>query len=72
MPQRLKSDAPSRSVAEVGAGDFVKIGSQWKEISSNTAEGATRTPRNWTIRTTDGTSHDMFGVNRYARREDLE
>lgn len=73
MPKpHLKTDAPSRSVTDVGPGDFVKIGSQWKQIESNTAAGAQHTPRHWTVTTTDGSSHGMFGVNRYAKKEDLE
>lgn len=69
---RLKSDAPSRGVTEVGPGDFVKIGSQWKPIESNSAHGAERTPRDWTVRTSDGGAYGMFGVNLYAKAEDLE
>ncbi len=68
----LKSDAPSRSAMDVGPGDYVKIGSQWKRISANTAAGAERTPRNWTVTTEDGGSYDMWSINRYAKREDLE
>lgn len=67
-----KSDAPNRSATDVGPGDFVKIGSQWKPIESNSAHGAKRIPREWTVRTTDGGTYDMFGVNRYAKAEDLE
>lgn len=68
----LKRDAPSRSVTDVGKGDFVKIGTQWREIHSNTAAGAQRTPRNWTVTTTDGGSHGMHGIRRYAKAEDME
>lgn len=69
---RLKATAPSRSVTDVGPGDFVKIGSQWKEITANTAAGAERTPRDWTVTTTGGSPHGMFSINRYAKKEDLE
>lgn len=69
---RLKNDAPSRSVTDVGPGDYVKIGTQWKQISSNSAEGASHTPRHWDVKTTDGGSYGMFNVNRYAKKEDIE
>ena len=65
-----RSDAPSRGIGEIGTGDFVKIGSEWKEVSFNSAQG-TRLPKSWTIRTTDGGSYDMFDVNRYAKAEDM-
>lgn len=68
----LKSDAPSRSVTDVGRGDYVKIGGQWKEIASNSAAGAGHTPRHWTVETTDGGSYGMFSINRYAKKEDLD
>lgn len=67
----LKSDAPSRGVQDVGRGDYVKIGSQWKRISSNSASGAERLPRSWTVTTEDGCSYDMWSINRYAKAEDL-
>jgi hypothetical protein len=68
----LKQDAPSRSVTDVGAGDYVKIGSSWKRISSNSAEGAARVPKSWSVTTEDGETYSMWDVNRYAKREDLE
>lgn len=68
----LKSDAPSRSVTDVGRGDYVKIGGQWKEIASNSAAGSERLPRDWTVTTTDGCSYGMFSINRYARKGDLD
>jgi hypothetical protein len=72
MSKRLKSNAPSRSVTDVGRGDYVKIGSQWQKIESNSASGAEHTPRSWTVRTEGGGEHGMFGINRYAKAEDLE
>lgn len=68
----LKRDAPSRSCKDVGAGDFVKIGSRWERITGNTAQGATRTPRSWTVTTEGGRTHGMFDINLYARAEDLK
>jgi hypothetical protein len=68
----LRPDAPSRSVTDVGPGDYVKIGRSWEKITSNSAHGAERTPRDWTVRTEDGGSHGMYGINRYAKAEDLE
>jgi len=72
MSKRLKSNAPSRSVTAVGAGDYIKIGSHWEKIASNSATGAERTPRSWSVRTESGGEHGMFGINRYAKAEDLE
>jgi hypothetical protein len=71
----LKRDVPSRSVGDVGPGDYVKIGSQWQQIASNSAQGTTQAtlPKHgWEVRTTDGRSHSMYGINRYAKAEDLE
>ncbi len=67
----LKSDAPTRSVMHVGPGDYVKIGSEWRRISSNTAFGDERTPRSWTVTTEDGRNYTMFDINLYAKAEDL-
>lgn len=72
MSKRLKSDAPSRSVQDVGPGDYVKIGSHWEKVTSNTAQGAEHTPKSWSVRTESGREHGMFGINRYAKAEDLE
>lgn len=69
---RLKSDAPNRGVTDVGPGDYVKIGTQWKKIESNSAEGAEDLPRHWDIKTEDGGSYGMFNINLYAKKEDLE
>jgi hypothetical protein len=60
------------SVTEVGPGDYVKIGSQWKEIRTNSAHNAPYTPREWTVTTTDGQTHGMFGINAYAKKEERQ
>ena len=70
--KRLKDQSSSRSVTDVGPGDYVQIGSRWKKISSNSASGASHTPRSWTVTTEDGGGYGMFGINRYAKAEDLE
>lgn len=72
MVKRLKSKVPARSVTDVGAGDYVKVNGRWEPIASNTAKGAARTPRSWTVRTTGGASYGMFEIDRYAKAEDLE
>ena len=72
MSKHLKSSAPSRSVTDIGPGDYVKIGSHWEKVASNTAQGAEHTPRSWTVKTESGSEHGMFGINRYAKVEDLE
>ena len=68
----LKPSVSHRDVTEVGKGDYVKIRDQWKCIESNTAEGAERAPRNWTVRTEDGGEYDMWQVGLYAKAEDFE
>jgi hypothetical protein len=55
----------------VGVGDYVKIGTQWKRIGSNSATNQ-KHPRDWSIHTADGGLYGMFGINRYAKAEDLE
>mgnify|MGYP001601615724 CR=1 FL=1 len=72
LVKRLREDAPSRSVRDVGPGDFVKIGSRWERIRDNSAYGADHTPRNWTVTTEGGGSYGMTQINRYAKAEDLE
>lgn len=67
---RQRTDAPSRSVTDIGPGDYVKIGSTWRQVESNSAHSAERTPRNWTICSEIGT-HDMWAINSYAKAEDL-
>ena len=69
---RLKSSDTMRSATEVGKGYFVKIGGNWKRISSNTATGASSVHGGWTIRTEDGCTYGAREVNRYAKAEDLE
>lgn len=67
-----RHDAPDRSVTDVGPGDYVKIGSHWERIAHNSAHGAERTPRDWTVRTEGGSSYGMYNINRYAKAEDME
>jgi len=69
---QFRPGVPTRNVTEVGKGDLVKIGQDWKRIHTNSAAGAERVPRNWTITTADGSTYDMYGINRYAKWEDLE
>lgn len=69
---KLKNSAPTRSVTDVGAGDYVKIGQRWTKIASNSAAGLPVTPRNWEVKTEDGRQYDMYNINLYAKAEDLE
>lgn len=70
---RLKDKAPSRSVTEVGPGDYIKApGGSWLKIAANTAHGSERTPRDWTVTTEGGGRYGMFNINRYAKAGDLE
>jgi hypothetical protein len=72
MPRGLKADAPDRSVTDVGPGDFIKMGGVWQQIVSNSATGATRTPRSWSIRTQDGRTYGMYQIQQYAKASDME
>jgi hypothetical protein len=72
MPHHLKDDAPSRSVTDVGQGDYVKIGGSWERIASNSAAGASHTPRDWTVTTEDGAEYGMMNIQLYAKADDLE
>ena len=69
-----KRNAPSRSVLEVGPGDFVKVGKKnkkWVEVKSNTAFGLEDVPRSWDILTVDGKQYGMFDIWRYAKAVDM-
>jgi len=68
----LKRDVRSSGCTDVGPGDFIKVGSQWKEIESNTAHGEARTPRYWDVTTTDGQTYGPFDIKLYAKAEDME
>jgi hypothetical protein len=72
MKLRLKKSVPTRSVMDVGRGDYVKIGQRWEKIVANSASGAGTTPRHWEVRTKGGGSYGMFQINRYAKAGDLE
>lgn len=65
-------DAPSRSVTEVGPGDFVKVADGWLRIHSNSAFEADPLPRSWVIVTQDGMAHGMYDIGLYAKAEDME
>ena len=71
--RRLRLDASAdRSVTDVGPGDFVRDRrGRWLRIDSNTAHGAERTPRDWSI-VAEGRRLGMFDIRRYAKAEDLE
>ena len=69
-----RADAPGRDVTDVGPGDYVKVGSRWERIESNSAHGAERAHDAWpwTVRTENGRSYGGFSINRYAKAEDME
>lgn len=69
--KKLDYTKPGRSVKEVGAGDFVKIGTHWEKIVSNSAAGQEQLPKDWTVKTEHG-AYGMFNINRYAKKEDFE
>lgn len=72
MTKQRRGDSPSRGVQEIGRGDYVKIGSHWKRVESNSGQGKPGFPRDpWTIRTEDGGSYGMWDINRYAKAEDM-
>jgi hypothetical protein len=72
MSLKLKKDAPSRNVTQVGRGDYIKVNGRWEQITSNSAFGAERPPRSWTVRTEAGNSYDLYHIDLYAKAEDLE
>ena len=72
MSKRIKTSAPSRSVQEIGPGDYVKVGGRFEKVSSNSAHGADHTPRNWTVTTEGGRSYSMWDIGRYAKAGDVE
>jgi hypothetical protein len=65
--------APSRSVTDIGPGDYIKVGRQWKQVRSNSDHGADRPQRdgNWRVTTTDGSTYSGWGINLYAKAEDM-
>jgi hypothetical protein len=66
-----KADAPHRSVTDIGPGDYIKdLSGQWVQVTHNTAAGAERTPREWTV-TADGRAHGMYSIRAYAKAEDF-
>jgi hypothetical protein len=71
--ERRLRDAMStmRAVTEIGPGDYVKVGECWERVESNSAFGAERTPREWTIQTEQG-ARTMYDIRRYAKAEDLK
>ena len=69
---RRKYNAPIRSVTEITTGDYVKVGSHWQRVASNSAAGADHTPRNWTVQLENGASRGPMGINWYAKAEDIE
>jgi hypothetical protein len=72
MAKRLKDWTTHRNAMEVGPGDYVKIGTRWERIASNTAHGSKSLPRSWSVSTENGRSYGMFEIMRYARAEDME
>lgn len=72
-----RSDAPVRSVADVGPGDYVKVDGAWYRIEINTAWGLAPLPKRWTVYTDDGRRHDSYDystercIQLYAKAEDF-
>ena len=69
---KLKPNAPFRMVREIGRGDFVKVGNEWKEVALNTAFGETPIPASWEVIATDGARHSSISITGFAKREDFE
>ncbi len=76
MSERMmrRKDAPNRSVTEIGSGDYVKVGSRWERVVSNSDHGAAQPQRdgNWRITTESGRTITGWSANRYAKAEDME
>jgi hypothetical protein len=58
------------SVTEVGPGDWIKVRGEWKQIKSNDAFQK-KLPRKWDIITTDGLTHGMWDIDRYAKAGEM-
>ncbi len=75
MSERLmrQHDAPVRSVTDIGPGDFVKVGTHWRRVVSNSDFGAEHPQRdgNWRIETEGGGTRTGWSINRYAKAEDM-
>jgi hypothetical protein len=66
-----RTEGVSRSITEVGRGDFIKIGDgRWKEILDNPGMGSSGIA-GWLITTTDGSTYDMYDIRAYARAGDF-
>jgi hypothetical protein len=66
-----RANARTRSVLDVGPGDFVKVHGVWHEILSNSAFGQADLPRNWLVETKDAV-YQMIDCDLYARLCDFE
>lgn len=68
----------SRSITEVGPGDYVKVGGRYEEIAGIEKDYGDREPRQgvvpkrWTLITTSGRRVDMFHAHSYHKKEDLQ
>jgi hypothetical protein len=73
-----RTDAPDRSAPEIGPGDYVKIGSTWEKVATNDVHGQDihSTPEwrkgNWRVTTENGSTRSGWGINNYAKAEDME
>ena len=68
----------SRSITEVGPGDFVKVGpGRFEEIARIEKDYGDRpptpktTPKRWTVVTTSGRRVSMWQARSYYKKEDL-
>jgi hypothetical protein len=67
----------SRNIHEIGPGDFVKVGGEYKEVKSTWGVGtgnrlAKPSEGGFGVITTDGRRVGMMEAQAYAKKEDLE
>jgi hypothetical protein len=73
-----RSRKPVRSAAEIGPGDFVKLGPGWHEVETNEIFGRSFNDEphfkrgDWEIKTKDGRVVNGWAVGAYAKAEDME
>jgi hypothetical protein len=69
LPEVRQLEVGARSVTDVGRGDFVKVGGEWKQITRAEVTKVDRRPREWRIETADGT-YGMYEIELYAKAGD--
>jgi len=78
MSVTRRADAPSRTAPEIGPGDYVKINTGWHKVTSNDVYGKDIHDTDgwrkgdWRVKTESGLTYKGWGINSYAKAEDME